>query len=102
MKRIMFTLVLLAVLFSFVTPAFAQGGQMVCRQWSGCDYTDVNGIVQHVAYGRAAWYYRSLGQGFVYEQPQTSRTTGWGSQNYSGEPGDLLGLRCALFNQGCR
>jgi len=104
MKRIMYTLVLLAVLFSFVTPAFAQGGQMVCRAWGGCDYVDVNGLTQHVAYGQAAYYYRSLiGQGWVYdEQPQAQPTRIWGSNNYSGRPGDALGLTCSLFNVGCR
>jgi hypothetical protein len=103
MKRIIFVPVLLSMLFSFVTPAFAQGGQMVCRQLTGCDYTDVNGYVQHVAYGQAAYYYRSLiGQGWVYEQPQAQPTHIWGSNNYSGRPGDALGLTCSLFNVGCR
>jgi hypothetical protein len=101
--KLFFVVLLVVVLSTFVQPALAQGGgQMVCRAMGGCDYSDVNGYIQHVGYGQTVWYYRSLGQGFVYEQSQTSVTTGWGSQNYSGQPGDLLGLRCGLFNQGCR
>jgi len=60
MKRIVFVLVLLAVLFSFVAPLSRRAARMVCRAWGGCDYTDVNGVVQHVGYGQTAWYYRAL------------------------------------------
>ncbi len=101
--KLFFVALLVVTLFVFAQPALAQGsGQMVCRQLTGCDYTDVNGYTQHVAYGQAAGYYRSLGQGFVYEQLQAQPTRIWGSNNYSGRPGDALGLTCSLFNVGCR
>ncbi len=102
--KVFFVALLVVTLFAFAQPALAQGsGQMVCRAWGGCDYVDVNGLAQHIAYGQAAYYYRSLiGQGWVYEQPQAQPTRVWGSQNYSGRPGDALGLTCSLFNVGCR
>ena len=102
--KLFFVVLLVVTLFAVAQPALAQGsGQMVCRQLTGCDYTDVNGYIQHVAYGQAAGYYRSLiGQGWVYEQPQAQPTRIWGSNNYSGRPGDALGLTCSLFNVGCR